>query len=191
MRRLVILVLHLITTMLRVVRPGGVRTVVAESVLAQTSVLILNRPRRSSAKPWHIKKDPVSCLAGEGGIVEEIVCRSCLQTLPKLHRFKERSRNWGDADFYKTERCRDTMGIGLVGFLGFGERRLSLEEFILLKPILGITFQDLFPGGPDDRFIDVSDVDIEITPQVWVLSSSLKKAAELACCLPHPLKLGS
>jgi hypothetical protein len=37
MRHLIILVVHLITTVLRLVPPGGVRAVVAESVLRQTS----------------------------------------------------------------------------------------------------------------------------------------------------------
>ena len=46
MRHLIILIVHLITTVLRVVRPGGVRAVVAESVLAKHQLLILNRPRR-------------------------------------------------------------------------------------------------------------------------------------------------
>ena len=46
MRHLVILVVHLITTVLRLVPPGAVRAVVAESVLAKHQLLILNRSRR-------------------------------------------------------------------------------------------------------------------------------------------------
>jgi putative transposase len=46
MRDLVILLVHVITTVLRLVRPGGVRAVVAESVLAKHQLLILNRSRR-------------------------------------------------------------------------------------------------------------------------------------------------
>src|SRR6476646_4338707 len=46
MRDLVILLVHVITTVLRLVRPGGVRAVVAESVLAKHHLLILNRSRR-------------------------------------------------------------------------------------------------------------------------------------------------
>src|SRR5215467_10122558 len=46
MRHLIILLVHLIATVLRVVRPGGVRAVVAESVLAKHQLLILNRSRR-------------------------------------------------------------------------------------------------------------------------------------------------
>src|SRR5215469_13433251 len=46
MRHLIILILHLITTVLRVARPGGVRAVVAESILAKHQLLILNRSRR-------------------------------------------------------------------------------------------------------------------------------------------------
>jgi hypothetical protein len=43
---LVLLLLHLITTVLRSVRPGGLRSVVAESVLIKHQLLILNRSRR-------------------------------------------------------------------------------------------------------------------------------------------------
>src|SRR5215475_10166070 len=46
MRHLIILLVHLIATVLRVVRPGGVRAVVAESALAKHQLLILNRSRR-------------------------------------------------------------------------------------------------------------------------------------------------
>jgi hypothetical protein len=46
MRHLVILLVHLITTALKLVRLGGVRAVVAESVLAKHQLLILNRSRR-------------------------------------------------------------------------------------------------------------------------------------------------
>jgi hypothetical protein len=46
MRDLITLFVHVITTVLRVGRPGGVRTVVAESVLTKHQLLILNRSRR-------------------------------------------------------------------------------------------------------------------------------------------------
>src|SRR5499433_717591 len=43
---LVILLVHVITTIVRFVRPGGLRAVVAESVLAKHQLLILNRSRQ-------------------------------------------------------------------------------------------------------------------------------------------------
>lgn len=46
MRHVIILLVHLITIVLRLSRPGGVRGVVAESVLARHELLILNRSRR-------------------------------------------------------------------------------------------------------------------------------------------------
>jgi transposase InsO family protein len=46
MRDLLILVIHLITTVIRLAKPGGLRAVVAESVLAKHQLLILNRSRR-------------------------------------------------------------------------------------------------------------------------------------------------
>jgi hypothetical protein len=46
MRDLFILIFHLITTVIRLVRPGGLRAVVAESVLTKHQMLILNRSRR-------------------------------------------------------------------------------------------------------------------------------------------------
>jgi hypothetical protein len=48
MRHLIVLLVHLITTVLKLIRPGGVRAVVAESVLAKHQLLILNRSRRRS-----------------------------------------------------------------------------------------------------------------------------------------------
>jgi len=46
MRDLVILFIHLITTVARLASPGGVRSVVAESVLVKHQLLILNRSRQ-------------------------------------------------------------------------------------------------------------------------------------------------
>ena len=43
---LLILVFHLVTTVFRLARPGGLRAVVAESVLAKHQLLILNRSCR-------------------------------------------------------------------------------------------------------------------------------------------------
>src|ERR1700694_3970734 len=48
MRDLVALVLHLLATVARLAGPGGVRAVVAESVLVKQQLLILNRSRRRS-----------------------------------------------------------------------------------------------------------------------------------------------
>jgi transposase InsO family protein len=48
MRDLLTLVVHLITTVFRLARPGGLRAVVAESVLTKHQMLILNRSRRRS-----------------------------------------------------------------------------------------------------------------------------------------------
>jgi putative transposase len=46
MRDLIILFVHLITTLLRAARPGGLRSVIAESVLIKHQLLIVNRSRR-------------------------------------------------------------------------------------------------------------------------------------------------
>src|SRR5258708_34376604 len=48
MRDLVILFVHLIATFARLLGPGGVRSVVAESVLVKHQLLILNRSRQRS-----------------------------------------------------------------------------------------------------------------------------------------------
>src|SRR5713226_6091474 len=48
MRDLAVLVLHLVATVARLAGPGGVRAVVAESVLVKQQLLILNRSRRRS-----------------------------------------------------------------------------------------------------------------------------------------------
>jgi hypothetical protein len=48
MRDLVVLFLHLLTTLARLAGPGGARAVLAESVLAKQQLLILNRSRKRS-----------------------------------------------------------------------------------------------------------------------------------------------
>src|SRR5215831_10867638 len=48
MRDLVILFVHLIATLVRLLGPGGIRSVVAESVLIKQQLLILNRSRQRS-----------------------------------------------------------------------------------------------------------------------------------------------
>src|SRR4051794_1273676 len=46
MRDLILLFVHGIVAVLRLARPGGVRSVIAESVLLKHQLLILNRARR-------------------------------------------------------------------------------------------------------------------------------------------------
>jgi hypothetical protein len=48
MRDLVILFIHLIVTLARLLGPGGMRSVVAESVLVKHQLLILNRSKARS-----------------------------------------------------------------------------------------------------------------------------------------------
>ena len=48
MRDLAVLFLHLVATVARLARPGGARSVVAESVLVRHQLLILNRARKRS-----------------------------------------------------------------------------------------------------------------------------------------------
>jgi hypothetical protein len=53
MRDLFILIVHLITTVIRLAKPGGLRAVVAESVLAKHQLLIVNRSRQRFAQSPH------------------------------------------------------------------------------------------------------------------------------------------
>jgi putative transposase len=46
MRDLIILLIHAVATLMRVARPGGVRAVVAETILAKHQLLIVNRSRQ-------------------------------------------------------------------------------------------------------------------------------------------------
>ena len=48
MRDLVILFVHVIATLARLLGPGGIRSVVAESVLIKQQLVILNRSRQRS-----------------------------------------------------------------------------------------------------------------------------------------------
>jgi hypothetical protein len=49
MRDVIILFVHLVVTFVRLARPGGIRSVVAESVLVKHQLLILNRSRRRAS----------------------------------------------------------------------------------------------------------------------------------------------
>jgi len=49
MRDLVILFIHLLTTVARLASPGGIRSVVAESVFVKHQLLILNRSRQRAS----------------------------------------------------------------------------------------------------------------------------------------------
>jgi hypothetical protein len=46
MRGIAILIIHFLGTILKLIGPGGVRSVVAESLLLKHQLLILNRPRQ-------------------------------------------------------------------------------------------------------------------------------------------------
>ena len=46
MRDIIVVLVHLIVTLIRLVRPGGLRSVVAQSVLVKHQLCILNRGRK-------------------------------------------------------------------------------------------------------------------------------------------------
>ena len=46
MKNLLLLLAHLLTTLVRVIKPGGARAVVAENLLLKQQLLVLNRSRR-------------------------------------------------------------------------------------------------------------------------------------------------
>jgi len=46
MRDVLVLLVHLIVTAVRLMRPDGIRSVIAESVLLRHQLLVLNRPRQ-------------------------------------------------------------------------------------------------------------------------------------------------
>ena len=54
MRHVVVLFIHLLATLIRLLGPGGVRSIVAESLLLKHQLLILNRSRQRSPNlsPW-------------------------------------------------------------------------------------------------------------------------------------------
>src|SRR6266446_9617731 len=57
MRDFVILFVHLIATVARIAGSGGVRSVVAESVLVKQQLLILNRSRKRAPESARIRSD--------------------------------------------------------------------------------------------------------------------------------------
>jgi hypothetical protein len=75
MRDVVILLVHLIVTVVRLARPGGLRSVIAESVLVKHQLLILNRGRTCT-------KQPIGLLHPGVGRTSEACCRP----VEALHR---------------------------------------------------------------------------------------------------------
>ena len=55
MRAVLILAIHLLVTLAKFLRPGGVRRVVAESLLLKHQLLISNRSRRRVAQSHHAR----------------------------------------------------------------------------------------------------------------------------------------
>ena len=64
MRDVLILFIHLIVTAIRVMRPGGVRLVIAESVLLRHQLLVLNRPRQRAPDLRPISRTVAGLCAG-------------------------------------------------------------------------------------------------------------------------------
>ena len=48
---ILVVFVHLIVTVVRLIKPGGLRAVVAESVLTRHQILLLNRSRKASSQP--------------------------------------------------------------------------------------------------------------------------------------------
>jgi hypothetical protein len=75
MRDLIILFVHVLATSIRLARPGGVRSVLAESVLLKHQLLILNRSRRRApnlrafyrADRWIVRSTYAAKTAGSVG----------------------------------------------------------------------------------------------------------------------------
>src|SRR5947208_15209328 len=55
MREILVLLVHLISTVVRLARPGGLRAVVAESVLVRHQLLILNRGRKRAPNLHNVR----------------------------------------------------------------------------------------------------------------------------------------
>src|ERR1700733_7640964 len=55
---LVVLFIHLIASLARLLRPGGARSLVAESLLLKHQLLILNRSRQRAPKSVRVGPDP-------------------------------------------------------------------------------------------------------------------------------------
>ena len=71
MRHLVVLFIHLLATLVRLLGPGGVRSVLAESLLLKHQLLIVNRSRQRSPNlsQSEIIKWTLQALLSEGSMV--------------------------------------------------------------------------------------------------------------------------
>jgi hypothetical protein len=59
MRHLVVLFIHFLVTLARLLGPGGVRSIVAESLLLKHQLLLLNRSRQRSPNLHAANGNPV------------------------------------------------------------------------------------------------------------------------------------
>jgi hypothetical protein len=87
-RDLAVLVLHLLSTVARLVGPGGVRSVVAESVLVKHQLLILNRSRKRSPNlrfPDRMVAGLCALLIRPGRLIRSAIVLKP-STLLRLHR---------------------------------------------------------------------------------------------------------
>ncbi len=64
MRDILIFILHLLVTVVRLMRPGGIRSIVAESVLLRLQLIIVNRPWRRAPDRRPIDRFIASLCAG-------------------------------------------------------------------------------------------------------------------------------
>jgi hypothetical protein len=62
MRNLVVLFIHVIATLVRLLGPGGVRSIVAESLLLKHQLLIVNRSRQRSRMVKKLERIEIALL---------------------------------------------------------------------------------------------------------------------------------
>ena len=93
MRNLVVLFIHFIATLARLLGPGGVRSLVAESLLLKHQLLLLNRSRQRSPNLWAWDR----ILAGWMALLmpPTRLLPSAIVLKPSTLLMKQRNPNWG------------------------------------------------------------------------------------------------
>jgi hypothetical protein len=99
MRDLVILAVHLLVTCAKLLRPGGVRAVAAESLLLKHQLLISNRARQRAPNLTTLDRFVLGLttlfvnprrVPKLGTLVKPAVCRTCKLKKPSFNRSRQR-----------------------------------------------------------------------------------------------------
>ena len=151
MRDFAILFVHLIVTLARLARPGGLRSVVAESVLVRHQLLILCRGRNRAPHLRATDRIIAGLCTCSCGRHASLLCGCLLLATTTFTSPFQRCAPHTD----RTARADDLMGTGLPLYLILPGRALAIDSLVptllLIRPLHAQCPEEL--SVRDDRVI--------------------------------------